>query len=157
MDTKEIPLDSTDSFRFWTPVTIRYSDQDCMNHVNNCAYAAYTEAGRTMFLGGLLDPDTKPALDFILASVKIDYLKEMHYPGTVDVGTRIVRQGTKSMTLGTGMFRDGACVATAESVNIFLEVDSRKTIPIPAPVRATLEADPMQEGRAGGNGHGNQP
>jgi acyl-CoA thioesterase FadM len=61
------------------------------------------------------------------------------------------------MTLGTGMFRDGACVATAESVNIFLEVDSRKTIPIPAPVRATLEADPMQEGRADGNGHGNQP
>ena len=48
-----------------------------MGHVNNCAYAAYAEAGRTMFLGGLLDSEMHPSIDFILASVKIDYLKEM--------------------------------------------------------------------------------
>lgn len=143
----KIDLTDTGSFRFWTPVTIRYSDQDAMAHVNNCAYAAYTEAGRTVFLGGLLNPDSTPAIDFILASVKIDYLNEMHYPGTVNVGTRIIRLGTKSMTLGTGMFHDGACVATAESVNIFLEVESRQTIPIPVSIRATLDADPMQKGR----------
>lgn len=143
----EIALADRASFAFWTPVTIRYSDQDAMGHVNNCAYAAYTEAGRTMFLGGLLDPEAHPGIDFILASVKIDYLKEMHYPGTVEVGTRILKLGNKSMTIGTGMFRDGAAVATAVSVNIFLDTETRQTAPIPEDIRAVLEADSMQAGR----------
>ena len=86
-----------------------------------------------MFLGGLLDPEAHPGIDFILASVKIDYLKEMHYPGTVEVGTR--------------MFRDGAAVATAVSVNIFLDTETRQTAPISEDIRAVLEADSMQAGR----------
>ena len=141
----EIDRTNYESFRFWTPVTIRYSDQDSMGHVNNCAYAAYAEAGRTMFLGGLLDSEMHPSIDFILASVKIDYLKEIYYPGSVNIGTRILKLGTKSMTLGTGMFLDGEAVAIAESVNLFFDMRIRKTIPIPDDIRAQLEADPMQK------------
>ena len=141
----EIDRTNYESFRFWTPVTIRYSDQDSMGHVNNCAYAAYAEAGRTMFLGGLLDAEMHPGIDFILASVKIDYLKEIYYPGSVNIGTRILKLGTKSMTLGTGMFLDGEAVAIAESVNLFFDMRIRKTIPIPDDIRGQLEADPMQE------------
>ena len=141
----EIDRTNYASFRFWTAVTIRYSDQDSMGHVNNCAYAAYAEAGRTMFLGGLLDSEMHPSIDFILASVKIDYLKEIYYPGSVNIGTRILKLGTKSMTLGTGMFLDGEAVAIAESVNLFFDMRIRKTIPIPDDIRAQLEADPMQE------------
>ena len=141
----EIDRTNYESFRFWTPVTIRYSDQDSMGHVNNCAYAAYAEAGRTMFLGGLLDSEMHPSIDFILASVKIDYLKEIYYPGSVNIGTRILKLGTKSMTLGTGMFLDGEAVAIAESVNLFFDMKTRKTIPIPDDIRAQLEADPMQK------------
>ena len=141
----EIDRTNYESFRFWPPVTIRYSDQDSMGHVNNCAYAAYAEAGRTMFLGGLLDSEMHPSIDFILASVKIDYLKEIYYPGSVNIGTRILKLGTKSMTLGTGMFLDGEAVAIAESVNLFFDMRIRKTIPIPDDIRAQLEADPMQE------------
>ena len=141
----EIDRTNYESFRFWTPVTIRYSDQDSMGHVNNCAYAAYAEAGRTMFLDGLLDSEMHPGIDFILASVKIDYLKEIYYPGSVNIGTRILKLGTKSMTLGTGMFLDGEAVAIAESVNLFFDLQTRKTIPIPDDIHAQLEADPMQE------------
>ena len=136
----EIDRTNYESFRFWTPVTIRYSDQDSMGHVNNCAYAAYAEAGRTMFLGGLLDSEMHPSIDFILASVKIDYLKEIYYPGSVNIGTRILKLGTKSMTLGTGMFLDGEAVAIAESVNLFFDMQTRKTIPIPEDLRPGLEA-----------------
>ena len=141
----EIDRTNYESFRFWTAVTIRYSDQASMGHGNNCAYAAYAEAGRTMFLGGLLDSEMHPSIDFILASVKIDYLKEIYYPGSVNIGTRILKLGTKSMTLGTGMFLDGEAVAIAESVNLFFDMRIRKTIPIPDDIRAQLEADPMQE------------
>jgi len=140
-----VNLNERASFRHWTPVTVRFSDQDPLNHVNNVAYAAYVEAARTMFLGGLLDPEEHKGIDFILARVVIDYLKETYYPNTIDVGARVIKLGTKSITTGYGCFVDEDCVATSEAVNVFFSMAERKTIAIPDSVRATLDADPMQE------------
>ena len=67
----------------------------------------------------------------------------------MEVGSRILGLGTKSITTGYGLFKDEVCVATAESVNIYFEVESRKTIKIPSDIREKLEADPTQEDRAG--------
>jgi acyl-CoA thioester hydrolase len=144
----DIDLTDKATFCFWTLVTLRYSDQDAMAHINNCAYAAFIEAGRTMFLGGLLDPNQHPKIDCILARIAIDYRREMHYPGMVEVGSRILRLGTKSMTTGFGLFKNDECVCTAESVNLFFDISTRTSIPIPADIHRTLEADPMQTGRA---------
>jgi len=36
MSTDGIDLSSTSSYRFWTPVTIRFSDQDPLGHVKIC-------------------------------------------------------------------------------------------------------------------------
>ena len=41
-------------FRHWTPITIRFSDQDSVGHVNNVSYAAYFEAGRIDFMSRVL-------------------------------------------------------------------------------------------------------
>ena len=150
MENDTLDLKDRTSFRFWTPVTIRFSDQDPLGHVNNVAYAAYVEAARTMFLGGLLDPVENPGIDFILARVVIDYIKETHYPGTVDVGGRVLRLGTKSISTGYGVFAGDECVATCESVNVFFSANERKTVAIPTTVRANLEADPMQENNTRG-------
>jgi len=141
----EVDLTSRDSFRHWTSVTVRFSDQDPLQHVNNVAYAAYVEAARTMFLGGLLNPDEKAGIDFVLARVVIDFIKETYYPNIIEVGTRVSKLGTKSITTGYGCFVGEECVATSESVNVFFSTVERKTVAIPASVRASLEADPMQE------------
>ncbi len=145
----DIDLTDRDNFAYFTNVTTRYSDQDELGHINNCSYVAYVEAGRVQFLSGLLDPDHHPGIDFILARVIINYIRESHYPGIIEVGSRILRLGTKSMTTGYGLFKDSHCVATAESVTIFFEVESRNTIEIPTDIRVALEADPTQAGRAG--------
>ena len=146
-ETDAIDLSNADSFAFWTPVTIRYSDQDELGHINNCSYIAYVEAGRVAFLGGLLDPVRHAGIDFILAHIAVDYLKEGHYPGTINVGSRILRLGNKSMTTGYGLFIDNECKATTECVNIYFRPETRETLVIPADIRARLEADPMQAER----------
>lgn len=148
-DTADIDLTDRNNFAYFTSVTTRYSDHDELGHINNCAYVAYVEAGRVQFLGGLLDADKHPGIDFILARLTVNYLREAHYPGIVDIGSRVLKLGTKSMTTGYGLFKDGVCVATAESVNIYFEVGSRRTIEIPGDIRAALDADPTQAGRAG--------
>ena len=77
-------------------------------------------------------------IDYILASVNIDYRREMHFPGTVDIGVRLIRIGTKSITTGSGLFKDGINVATAGSVNVFFDTKNGMTIPIPDNLRAIL-------------------
>ncbi len=137
----DFDLTSRDTFRRWTPVTIRYSDQDAMAHVNNTAIAAYVEASRTAFIYELIQRGGMEGMEFILARLCIDYLAEFHYPGTVDVGARLIRVGTKSIGTGYGIFKGGACVATSECVNVFYDMTTRKTVVPPDSVRATLEAE----------------
>ncbi len=131
-------LTRRETFEHFTPVTIRFSDQDSMGHVNNVSFAAYIEAARTMLIQGFLDKFDHPGLDFILARVVIDYKRELHYPGTVDVGARLTRLGSKSLTSGYGVFRGDECVATSESVNVFYDMNTRSSVVPPEDVQQTV-------------------
>ncbi len=115
----EYDLTRRETYPHWTPVTIRYSDQDAMAHVNNTALATYVEAARTAFIYDLIQKGGLQGLEFILARLIIDYRRELHYPGTVEVGARLIRIGNKSLTTGYGVFKGGDCVATSECVNVF--------------------------------------
>lgn len=138
--TGGVDLTRRDTFSHWTPVTVRFCDQDPMGHVNNVAFAAYVEAARTMLIRSFLDGIDVPNLDFVLARVAIDYRRELHYPGTVDVGARVLRAGTKSLTTGYGIFLEAVCVATAESVNVFFDTERRASVAPPDAVRRALLA-----------------
>ena len=131
-------LTAAGTFQHWTPVSLRFSDQDSMGHINNVAYAAYVEQSRVAFLNDFLRSQGGGAIDYILASVNIDYRREMHFPGAVDTGIRLLRIGNKSITTGYGLFKDGENVATAGSVNVFFDTKNGKTIPIPDNLRSIL-------------------
>jgi acyl-CoA thioester hydrolase len=145
-DQKTFDLTRRDTFRLFTPVTIRFSDTDMLGHVNNVATAAYFEAGRCelfyrlMADGGLTERGKTARIDFVLARAAIDYRKEFFYPGTVEVGSRFTRLGNRSITTGYGLFIGETCHATAECVNVFFDLEERVSVPPPGAVRALLEA-----------------
>jgi acyl-CoA thioester hydrolase len=135
-------LTQAGSFKRWTRVTLRFSDQDSLGHINNVAYAAYVEQARVALIDSLMRSRGKGAgIDYILANVQIDYRREMHFPGAVDVGGRLLKVGTKSITSGYGLFKDGVNVATATSVNVFFDPATKKTVPIPDALREALEKE----------------
>ena len=133
-------LTDAGSFRHSTPVSLRFSDQDSLGHINNVAYAAYVEQARVALIDKLLR-SRGDDIDYILANVEINYRREMHFPGTVDVGARLLKVGTKSITTGYGLFKDGGNVATAGSVNVFFDPATRKTMAIPDSLRRILEEE----------------
>lgn len=141
MNKGDNPVDLTirASFNHWTSVTIRFSDQDPLGHVNNVAVGAYVEASRTILIHDALLPDKYPDLNFALVHLEIDYRAEFRYPGIVDVGGRINRLGTKSFATSYGLFVGDLCVATAGSVNVFFDTAKRAGVEPPADVRAMLE------------------
>ncbi len=135
MSEHDFDLTRRDTFKQFTPVTIRFSDQDSMGHVNNVTFGAYIEAARTMLVQGVLDEFDHPGLDYILARVSIDFRRELHYPGTVEVGGRLIRLGSKSLSSGYGIFKGDECVATAESVNVFYDMNTRRSVVPPEDVQ----------------------
>ena len=133
-------LTDAKTFHRWTEVSLRFSDQDSLGHINNVAYTAYVEQARVALIDGLLR-NRGAELDYLLASVNIDYRREMHFPGVVEVGARLIRIGNKSITTGYGLFKDGDNVATAGSVNVFFDPKTGKTAPIPDNLRRVLEEE----------------
>ncbi len=129
------------SFPHWVTVTLRYSDQDPMGHINNVVYGAYFAEGRNAYIGQLVKRVAPPNIDFVLAGVKIDYRREMHYPGQVEVGSGVLRIGNKSLTLRHELFKDGEPIAGAESVLVFIDTSTGTSVSVPQEVRQVLAGD----------------
>ncbi len=122
-----------DSFSLWRQDIIRFADLDILGHVNNVAYMVYFETGRVAFLeqlGGLPPRDREHQPTFVLARVAADYIEELYYPGTVDIGTAVRYVGTSSFHLGHGIFRDGRCKAIATSVLVQVQGRPIKSVPL---------------------------
>ncbi len=126
-------------FRAWTRVSVRYNDLDPLGHVNNAALGIFLEETRCQ----LITPRIKAHgrhLDMVLAATSMQYLKEMHYPGDVEVGMICTRVGNKSFSLAHGVFQDGLCTATANLTLVFFDLERRASVAPAADVRAYLES-----------------
>ena len=66
---------------------------------------------------------------WVIAYLEINFRAETKPPGQVRVGTWLVAMGTKSITLGASLFKNDACIATAQSIRVFL--NGADTVPIP--------------------------
>jgi acyl-CoA thioester hydrolase len=127
----------------WTTVTLRFSDQDSSGHINNVSFAAYLEAGRVAFGWEHTRPLLAPGQDLFVANVSINYRKQLRYPGSIEVGTGILKLGGSSVTLGCGIFRDGALIADGASVIVLVDHASGKSQKLPDALRAALGSETL--------------
>ena len=123
------------SFHFWYHENIRFSDTDLIGHVNNTAYTAYCESGRVAFNRVLFGPVHRTDSSTVLARLTVHYLRESHFPGTVEIGTAIGALGRTSVTLVQGLFVGGMAVAASEAVIVCIDPESRRPLPLPAMTR----------------------
>ena len=128
------------TFRLWTRDVLRFADTDRLGHVNNAAFATFCESGRVGFIWDPDAPLAQPGRAFVIVRLVIDFRAELHWPGAVDIGSTVLRIGNRSFTLGQGLFKDGACAATAESTLVILDEATRRAIALPDDVRARLQA-----------------
>ncbi len=131
-------LTRRETYKAWTRVTVRYNDLDPLGHVNNAAMAVFLEQARCELITPLLKSYGRQN-DMVLASTKLDYLKELHYPGEVEIGTVALKIGTKSFTLANGVFQDGACAGTGTVVLVTFDLEKRSSMEIPARARQLIE------------------
>jgi acyl-CoA thioester hydrolase len=128
-----------DAYPFRVTERLRYGDTDRQGHVNNAVYATLSECARTAFLFDPEDRLAPPGTDFVIVRLAIDFRRELLWPGSVEIGTGVVRIGTKSFTLAQGLFRDGMLAASVENVMAIMDERSRRAVPLPPETRARLE------------------
>jgi acyl-CoA thioester hydrolase len=134
----DIDLTQRASFSFVESEKLRFSDTDMIGHVNNVAFAALLESGRTAFGHFHLFPHMPDGYLVVMARVEIDYRRELHWPAVVDIGTRIVAVGNSSYAMGQGVFKGDVCVATGRTTLVMIDRATRRSARLPDAYRALL-------------------
>ena len=131
------------AYAFWTRDTVRFSDIDRYRHINNVAVATYCETGRVEFAEKLWPGSTAgEGAGWVIAELTVAFLAQAHYPGNVEIGTRVERVGRTSCTFGQGLFKDGVCFATAEAVLVWLALaDGGRPVPFPTALARHLHEE----------------
>ena len=135
--------DERRSYKKWSKEILRYSDLDPVGHVNNNAYGQMMENARTLLfddaqkISGVNNKELQTK-DWVIRRLEFDFLKELSYPGEVDVGIAITRVGTSSMIVHHGVFAKDYCAATAMGVSVYFELSKRASTPIPNEIKQAI-------------------
>jgi acyl-CoA thioester hydrolase len=124
-------------FKSFFDMKTRWKDMDALGHINNATFLTYLESGR-IELVKKWDFKKPP---FIQASTKIDYLRQLSHPASLQIGQKISRVGHKSFDILTGIFEE--CeekpVAQAVTTLVGFDYESQKTVSVPEVIRQALE------------------
>lgn len=109
---------------------LRYNDTDRQGHVNNAVFATLLETGRVEFLYAPDGALHTPGCAFVIAGLTLSFLKEINWPGRVDIGTGVTDIGRSSFTLSQGLYQNGQCVAMAQTTIVQMNESSRRSHPL---------------------------
>lgn len=143
-------LTSNDFPVLW-PVGTRWADNDMFGHLNNAVYYQLFDTAINAWINTAtgLDPITTPALG-IVAESGCRYFSELHFPQDLTVGLAVTRLGRSSVTYRLGVFDSGdgdprPLTALGHWVHVYVDRATRKSVPIPDPVRTLLSTASVRE------------
>jgi acyl-CoA thioester hydrolase len=124
-------------------VTTRWSDNDMYGHLNNAVYYELFDSAINGWLITDADVDVMALPELgVVAESGCRFFRELEYPHPLDVGVRVERLGRSSITYALGLFdgRSEELAALGHWVHVYIDRDSRATVPIPLAVRSVLES-----------------
>ena len=130
-------------FRVLRTITTRWHDNDHYGHVNNVVYYAYFDTAVNGFLIEASGADIRdlPAIG-IVAETSCRFMRELSFPDTVWAGLALEKLGNSSVVYRIGLFRNDEVepAAIGRFVHVYVDSQTRRPLPVPAPIRAALTA-----------------
>ena len=115
-------------------------NNDSYGHINNVTYYSYfdTAVNEHLINAGGLDIRNGPVVGVV--EMLCRFHRPLSFPETVDVGLRVTRLGTTSVTYEIGLFAgssDGPA-ATGRFVHVWVDRETERPAAVPARIRAVL-------------------
>jgi acyl-CoA thioester hydrolase len=110
---------------------VRFGDLDPQGHANQAVFLTYFESGRVAMFR---NPDLSigvPGITYVMVRMEVDYMKELRWPGQLEIGTGIAEFGRTSFKAAQVIFHDGVCAARGLATLVCMDLTTRKATPIP--------------------------
>ena len=119
----------------------RWKDIDSFGHVNNAVFLTYIEDARIMYFKRWNVTEKKRSL--IVASIKIDYLRQIEHPSDLIVGQKISRIGNSSFDIQSAIFLNNDPKPAASSVVscVCFDYQQSKSVPVYDEIKADFQLD----------------
>ncbi len=122
---------------------VQWGDQDMFGHVNNTVFFRWFESARIEYLDriGLSDLKQREQVGPILAAIGCNYRRQLTFPDTVDIGSRVTRIGHTSVTMSHALWseRQQALVADGDSTIVAFDYRTQRPVPVPDAIRQAIE------------------
>jgi acyl-CoA thioester hydrolase len=139
----KVPHELLRGFGVVVKIPVQWGDQDAFGHVNNTVPFRWFESARVaMFTRiGLLRLHTDEHLGPILAAAACDYLRQINFPDTVQVGIRVARIGRTSIGFEHAVVSEaqGAVVARGTATTVVFDYQASEPHPVPQAIRQAIE------------------
>ncbi|WP_426731772.1 acyl-CoA thioesterase [Myxococcus faecalis] len=134
-------VETAERYTYFLPITTRWMDNDVYGHINNVTYYSYFDTVANHFLihEGGLDIHASPIIGLVVES-KCQYRAPLAYPDRLRAGLRVDKLGTRSVTYGIGIFKEGEAEAAAHGhfVHVFVDRQTRRSTAMPERLREAL-------------------
>lgn len=124
-----------DFFYHWHTLTIRFSDVDALQHVNNAIFNTYYEESRLRFLGDYfqMNKEFHEGRSFVMVRSEMEYLGQIKFPDTILIGTGISKVGNSSLESFQGIYHSETkkLLSVAKTTGVWFDVNKQRPVKLP--------------------------
>jgi acyl-CoA thioester hydrolase len=133
------PAERLTDYPLITTEKLRFADTDRHGHISNAVFAVCCQNARMELLYDEQRVQLPPATQLVIGRFELEFRAEMHWPGTVRIGTRVACVGRCSVELAQALFVGERCVAVARSTVVLIDVVTRRPLPLPDDMHERLQ------------------
>ena len=123
---------------------VQWGDEDSFGHVNNTAHIRWFESSRVAYIensGLRMILTAGKVIGPILASITCNYRRQLNFPDTVKIGSRVSNLGRSSMTIEHAIYSESQkeIAADGHSVIVMFNFEAQRPIRVSQEIREAVE------------------
>ena len=131
------------AYKAFREIATRWSDNDVYGHVNNVIYYGWfdTAVNGLLIAQGAIDIHAGKVIGLVIET-QCNYFAPVAFPEAVLAGIRVAHIGSSSVRYEVAIFpadESCLCVARGHFIHVYVDRESRRPAPLPAPLLSFLE------------------
>lgn len=131
-------LAERETYKAYHTVSTRWADNDQYGHINNAKFYEFVDSAVNAHL--IIADVLKETIGLVVDS-GCRYTSALKFPDVIEVGIKVDRIGTSSVSYGFAVFRRGSPepAAIGHFVHVYVDAETRRPKPLPAGLRSVVE------------------